>query len=289
MTPEIFSTHRCVLGEGPIWDEQSKALWWVDIKSSRILNKSPESNKTHSWEQPVRPSALARSNNGDFVVAYEDGVYRWCSQTNERTLLAVLRDEPANNRSNDGKCDRYGRMWIGTMDDGETKDTGALHCCWADGRSERVLGGVGISNTLAWTAGSETFYFADSKQQLIWAFDCEPDKPKLHNRRVFVNLQGTNFYPDGSCIDSDGYLWNAQWDGWRVVRYAPDGTEDKVVHLPVQRPTSCIIGGENGKTLFITSASIGLEQELKTDQPHAGFVFAVPIEVPGQPQTLFGD
>ena len=172
------------------------------------------------------------------------------------------------------------------MDDNETEISGALYS-W-DGESfNRVLEGIGISNTLAWSPCGRYFYFADSKEQTIWRFDFDQDAGVLTNRRIFVSLKGTDIYPDGSAVDSDGFLWNAQWDGWRVVRYAPDGTVNKIVALPVQRPTSCIFGGKKKNKLLITSAHIGLSPKERSQQPHAGDVLVIETDVVGKDGVIF--
>ncbi len=283
-----FSSQRAILGESPIWDPAGNCLWWVDIVGSKIFRRGMEDGSEQVWERQKRPTALGIDSRGGLVVAFDDGIHRWNPEKDQTEFFTALDGEPEGNRCNDGKCDPYGRFWVGTMDDAETAVRGALYCVEPSGKTHQLLNGIGISNTLAWDTKRSVFYFADSMAQLIWAFDFDPEKPALKNRRIHVDLRGTDIYPDGSCIDAEGGLWNAQWDGWRVVRYLPDGTEDRIITLPVQKATSCAMGGPKGKTLFITTAAKGLSEAGLAEQPQAGATFCVEVDVPGLRMGAFG-
>ena len=154
---------------------------------------------------------------------------------------------------------------------------------------ERIgLPEVLVTNTMQFSPDGRTFYTCDSAEQMILAFDHDLQTGGLSNRRVFASTLEAGCYPDGSAIDAEGYVWNAQWAGSRVVRYAPNGEIDRIVKLPVSRPTSCAFGGDELKTLYITSARIGLSDAALDRQPMAGSLFALDVDVPGLPVAEFG-
>ena len=280
MTLSIYSHTRCILGEGPVWDHNRQSLWWLDIKGKELFRKSTEED---SWILPRMVSALAHTDGQELLLAAEDGLYAFDPMQNSHKLLCEVETELPDNRCNDGKTDRNGRFWFGTMDNLERDITGGLYC-FNGNEIRKVLSDIQISNTLCWAPDNKTMYFADSAQQLIWAFDYDARNGTLSNRRVFVSLQGTSFYPDGSAIDADGCLWNAQWDGSRVVRYTPQGKEDFILELPTSRPTSCMFGGSDLQSLFITTASIGLAPD---EEKEAGKTFCFQTKTSGLPQTSF--
>jgi L-arabinonolactonase len=173
------------------------------------------------------------------------------------------------------------------MHDAEKESTGALYCISADRNARRVLDNTGISNTLAWSPDDTKFYFADSRIQTIFVFDFDKRTAHLSNRRVFATTLGQSMSPDGSAMDCEGYLWNAQWGGGRVVRYAPDGQISRIIALPVSQPTSCAFGGPGLSTLYITSARIGLDPRQLAREPLAGSIFAVDAGIGGLPVPDF--
>jgi L-arabinonolactonase len=151
----------------------------------------------------------------------------------------------------------------------------------------RILGEVGISNCFIWSLDNDVFFFADTLDKVIYKFDYDHAAGTVRNRRVFANTSADGAAPDGGTIDEEGGIWNAHWDGWRVVRYSPDGSVDRIVKLPVQKPTSCMFGGPDLRTLFITSAIWDLTPDKLADQPQAGGLFAVDVGVRGVPEPRF--
>ena len=151
----------------------------------------------------------------------------------------------------------------------------------------KVLDGIVISNSTVWSLADDAFYFADTLDGAIFRFDYDHEKGTLSNRRQIVDLKGAGIGPDGSTIDTEGYLWNAQWDGWRLARYAPDGRLDRIVDLPVQKPTSCMFGGPDLKTLYVTSAIWDLNPADLEKQPQAGALFALDVAIAGVPEPRF--
>lgn len=282
----VDAPERDVLGEGPIWDVAAGVLWWVDIVGRGLRRYRPATGDVDTWDLPEPAGSIAPTDSGKLLLAASSGFIGFDPVTNEFTHIIDPEPDRPGNRFNEGKCDRQGRFWAGSMDSSEKERTGALYRLDPDGTPRRIFDGLGIPNTLAWTADSQTMYFAETLDRTIYVFDYDPGTGIPSNRRTFATAPGPG-YPDGSTIDEDGYLWNAEWDGWRVVRYAPDGTVDRVVEMPVRRPTSCMFGGEDLSTLFVTSASRDLSPDQIAQQPDAGGLFAVETETRGIPEARF--
>jgi sugar lactone lactonase YvrE len=175
------------------------------------------------------------------------------------------------------------------MNESEPMPEGQYYKLTADMEIERIgLPEVLITNTMEFSPDGKTFYTCDSAEQMILAFDHDPETGALSNRRVFASTLEAGCYPDGSAVDVEGYLWSAQWAGSRLVRYAPDGAIDEVIKLPISRPTSCAFGGPGLQTLYITSAREGLSDAALDRQPMAGSLFAIEVETPGLPIPEFG-
>lgn len=268
------------LGEGPVWDHRSQCLWWVDILRARLHRCDLERAEHRTWELPRRASVIALTADPQRpLLATEGGVERFDARTGAPTLLCPMpADEPPQNRSNDGGVDTRGRFWFGTMSEEDGESTGSIYV-YEHGALRRVLSDWGIPNTLRFSADGRRFYVADSafRQIFVYAID---EHGALGSRETFIRTS-PEVAPDGSVLDAEGYLWNCEWDGARVVRYAPDGTVDRVVELPASRTTACCFGGPQLDELFVTSAAVGLERE-----PAAGHVYRVPVGVRGLPATI---
>lgn len=268
---------RNTLGEGPLWDAATKRLYWFDIKQSRLHWGIPATGEQGLWELPCRASAAAVRARGGLLMATERGVMDFDTATGELILRWALEAEPGF-RSNDGKIDVRGRFWWGTMDDDGGKRPGVLYRYDPDGTCTPVVDGIHIVNTVSCSPDGGTYYLADSAKQVIWAYDMD-EAGKLSNRRDFAVIEHGG--PDGSAVDAEGCLWNAQWGAWRVVRYRPDGAIDRVVEMPVEQPSSCAFGGPEMTTLYVTTAREGLSDEALAGQPLAGGVLAFETGVRG--------
>jgi sugar lactone lactonase YvrE len=209
--------------------------------------------------------------------------------------VAPEKDKPKN-RSNDGKCDRQGRFWYGTMinnmaDDGSetpiTGNTGGLYRIDPDGRVTQFENALGIANTFAWTADNRTMYFGDTFDA-IYAYDFDAAAGRVSNRRVFAKADTAKYgFGDGSTIDAEGCLWNCRWDGGCIIRWTPDGKMDQVVKMPCRRVTSCIFGGPDLDTLYVTTVTYGFSPSELADQKNAGGIFALDVGVKGLPDGEF--
>jgi L-arabinonolactonase len=275
------------LAEGPVWDPVERALFWVDIPAGLVQRFEPISGARAVWAMPEGVGALALREKGGLIVALASGFALFDPATGALDRLASPEAALSENRMNDGKCDRRGRFWAGTMNGRADTFAGSLYSLDADLSCRRVAEAIGISNGPAWSPDDRIFYFADSRRRLIYAYDFDLATGAIANRRIFADCSHELFEPDGATVDEEGCLWSAQWNGWRIVRYRPDGGIDRIVPMPVQRPTSCMFGGPNLETLYVTSARSGLSDEELAGQPQAGGVFALDAGVRGLPAFRF--
>ncbi len=268
------------LGEGPWWDVSLGALWRVDILGGLAHSWDPRTGEMAQWNLgqdvgfiiPMADGRLVAGRRRDVVVVdLADGSETTIAQTPGITQA----------RFNDGKTDRSGRVWAGTIVDDQSKPTAVFGHVDKTGFTE-TFGGLTISNGLGWSPDNSTMYVTDSGARTIWAFDYDLDHGEMSNKRVFAT--DDDCAPDGLTVDAEGGVWSAKWDGARVVRYEPDGSVSAVIPAPVSRPTSCAFGGPALDTLYVTSASVGLaDGEIETTP--AGSVLAVQPGVLGLPEA----
>ncbi len=278
---------NAILGEGPLWDSSKGVLYWVDIKRPAVFRFSPLSGQTGHWPmpRPIGCVALAQSNRLIFADADGFGFLNLASGDIKR--IADPESDCSGNRFNDGKVDRMGRFWAGTMDDLCLHATGSLYRLDPDGSVHRMVTDLTCSNGLGWSPDNSVMYFTDSMTRTIYACDFNLESGAVASRRVFARLKEDDGFPDGLAVDSAGFVWSAIWDGWRVIRFAPDGSIDREVRMPVQRPSSCVFGGADVKTLYITSACVELSWRALEAGPLAGSLFAIDVDVPGQVESNF--
>lgn len=268
-----------ILGEGPAWDPAAARLYWFDIKSKRLHWHEPAGD-SGVYELPVRASVATPRKGGGLLIVAENGLHAFDPDSGLMSLVEAVEPLLPGFRSNDGKIDVAGRLWWSVMDDDGGRRPGFLYRKDPGKPSVRAEVGVHIANTTCCSPDGRTFYLADSARQTIWAYDLD-ESGALRHKRVFATTSGEAGSPDGSAVDAEGYLWNAQWGGWRIVRYAPDGSIDRIVEAPVEQPSSCCFGGEDLSTLYVTTAREGLDAEALADQPWAGSLLAFQPGVQG--------
>ncbi len=279
---------KCVLGEGPVWDERTQTLYWVDIKAPAIWRLDPKTGRTQNWPMPHRIGAIALREKGGLVAALKPGFALIDLDANKLELIAQPEPDLPDNRLNDGACDVNGRFWAGSMDDTEQAPTGHLYRLNPDRSLARFEAGFVVTNGIRWSANGTRMYFVDSAARTIWVYDFDMTKGEPGARRVFARLTEDEGYPDGLCVDADDHVWSAHWAGARITRYRPDGTKERVIEIPAPNVTSCCFGGAGLDILYVTSARIGVSDEALARMPQTGGVFAVTgLKVRGRASPRF--
>jgi sugar lactone lactonase YvrE len=276
---------HAVLGEGPVWVAREAALYWVDIKGRKIF-RLDDRGKLEQWETPFRVGSLAPRAGGGFIVGTDHGIGTVDLASGQFDIVANPEPELPDNRLNDGKVDRHGRFWAGSMDDTEKVAAGALYRIDADFSVARIDENYRVANGPAFSPAGDLMYHNDSGRKITYVFDLDGDG-KATDRRVFATYGADEGYPDGMTVDAEACLWIAFWDGGCVRRYSPDGECQATIKMPVARPTSCAFGGPDFDRLYITSASIGLDEAARAVQPQAGSLFMASPGVRGLPELPF--
>ena len=268
--------HKCLLGEGPVWDVQRNMICWVDILKGEIHEFSPE-QKTHKTI-PVHQmiGAVAVCTNGNFIAAVQNGFASIDRESGEIKMIEDPELHLPGNRFNDGKCDPAGRFWAGTMSLKEESNMGNVYTIKNDVKAIKKIEAVSISNGMAWSLDHQTFYYIDSPTLEIAAYDYEKATGHISNKRIIIKIATEEGSPDGMTIDNEGMLWIAHWGGWQVTRWNPESGEKlHSIQLPVAKVTSCTFGGVGLEDLYITSAKVGLTEDELKEQPLAGSFFVI--------------
>jgi sugar lactone lactonase YvrE len=293
MTVHRLSAQCCChlkleLGEGIRWDARRGELAWVDVHRG-LLCTAP-GNGTSVGEVdfldvggPLTALFPLPDESDGWVVGRGPGLAALSRDGQLRILAEPEQRRPGHTRVNDGACDAAGRLFVGSMEYAGAKDHGRLYRIDLDGRLTVALAPTTVSNGICWSPDGTTMYFVDSGAATVTAFRYDADAGELHDPKVLVHIAEDGAVPDGMCSDDAGCLWVAIWDGGEVRRYAPDGELLARVTVPAQRASCCAFGGPDGTTLYITSARVGLSETDLSDQPHAGCLFAVQLDVSGPP------
>jgi sugar lactone lactonase YvrE len=273
---QTLTDHRCLLGEGPVWDARRSSLFWVDILRGEIHEYRPADGYSHTISVGEYVGAVAPYRDGRLMAALKSGIVLLDPDTGEREAVGHPEAHLPGNRYNDGKCDPAGRFWVGSMSLQEEPGAGSLYMIDHDRSITRQLEGVTISNGLAWSNDHRTMYYIDTPTFEVAAFDYDIATGGISNRRVAIRIPETDGYPDGMTTDREGCLWIAHWDGWQVTRWDPH-TGRKIHHIPMPaaRVTSCAFGGDTGNDLYITSARTGLSEEELGRMRGAGGVWKI--------------
>ncbi len=270
---EVAVDAHAQLGEGPVWDEASGQLIWVDIMAGLVHRFTPDAEVDESADvgQPV--GAVAARTTPGLVLAMRDGFGVLDTDTGDVQMIAGAEAHVKGNRMNDGKCDSAGRFWAGTMAFDQSPAAGALYRLERDHSVAKMIQGVSISNGLCWSADDRSMYYIDSPTQGVDVFDFDAASGGLSNRRRVIDIPKEAGLPDGMTIDEQGFLWVALYGGGAVRRYSPEGELDLTIELPAAQITSCTFGGNDFRDLYITSAAQELSEEALAAQPHAGALF----------------
>lgn len=277
------------LGEGPMWSVREQVLYWVDIVGRRLFRHSPVSGHTDARQVPYAPSAIVPRAGGGLLLVTKKGMALMDFDTGALQSIPVPLVDFSREVFNDAKCDRAGRLWVGTRDLDGKDPKGSLFRMDADFSMTRHTEGLVVSNGLGWSPDGRTFYHADTRPGRIDAYDFDLDAGSLSNRRTFIDYAGAPAArPDGCAVDAEGGLWVAEVEDWHLRRYAPDGRLDRAIRMPFRKPTSVMFGGTDLRTLYVTSMTFRLSEDELRGQPLAGRVLALDADVAGLAEPEFG-
>lgn len=282
---------RSQTGEGAVWDVGDQVLWWVDIPAGLIHRFDPATNENTSYDFGEPVGCLARRDAGGLIVAAKSGFYFYDPASGAREALADPEADLPDNRFNDGTTDTQGRFWAGSMKDGgEPERLGQFYRFDPDQRITAFFDKVYTTNGLSFSPDGRTMYFSDSNRDVrtIWSCDYDPDSGTPGTPRIFFDSREVAGRPDGGTVDADGCYWMAGVSGWQLVRITPAGKVDRIIELPVERPSKPMFGGANLDVLYLTSIGAGLTPGSEARQPEAGGLFAISgLGVQGIAQTRF--
>ena len=288
---QVITNHSCLLGESPVWDSAQQRFLWIDILAGEIHQYFTTTQVHRIFKTGQVPGALALCASGNLVAALQNG---FALVSLEKETILWLTDPESgkpDNRFNDGKCDPAGRFWAGTMNLSGKKGAGSLYALEAGGTVVCKIPEVSVSNGLAWSPDHTRFYFIDTAEGAVAAFDYDITSGHISNKSTAITIPPQMGKPDGMTIDTEGMLWVALWKGWGVARCNPrTGEILQQIKLPVSQVTSCTFGGKEWRDLYITTAKTGLSQEDIKNQPLAGSVFVIKnTGFKGLPGHLFKD
>lgn len=270
------SKTKCVLGEGPHWSDVEKALYWVDIEQ-KFLYRWTALTDQQQWFIPFQASAVLDSRFPKVTLATEIGIVSFDTDSMRYSVTIPIEADDPSRRSNEAKCDPNGTVWFSTLERRQERPTGRLYRVLSSGQVALWKRDLYIPNTLAWSPDGSCMYFADSKKREIYKADYSMNCGDAAAPTPWIIFHTGPGVPDGSTVDSAGNLWTAVWDGWRIDCHQPDGQLCSSVKLPVQRPTSCTFGGQRRETLYITTATVELDDMQLKHQPLAGHVLAIDL------------
>lgn len=291
MQIDIVLDVKTTLGEGPLWDAGQERLYWIDAAGCRVFRATADGRELRAWDVPSRVGSIAIRKDGQGAIcSLAKGFAALDFRTGEIEHLHDVEPQTPETWINDGKVDRAGRFFAGTMDSLEEGPKGALYRLDPDFSLAQVETGIIVSNGPCWSPDDRTFYFADSWSGEIWAYDYDIAAGTLANRRTFAVLdRGPVGAADGSTVDAEGFLWNAQVYDGLIVRYAPDGTRDRVIEMPVKKVTSVMFGGPDLDVLYVTSMARPPLPRFPADGVARGALFAIRgLGVRGIPEPRFG-
>ncbi|QLG92517.1 SMP-30/gluconolactonase/LRE family protein [Pseudomonas yamanorum] len=289
MPAELIVDARNAVGECPVWVPEENALYWVDIPNGSLQHWDAARGYVHAWKAPQMLACIARTNAGNWVAGLQTGFFQLTPHNDgslDTTSLATVEHARPDMRLNDGRCDRQGRFWAGSMvlDMGANAAAGALYRYETGKAAHARLNGLITPNGLAFSPDGRTMYLSDSHplSQQIWAFDYDIDSGTPSNRRLFVDMRSLPGRPDGAAVDVEGGYWICGNDAGLIHRFTPNGRLDRSLAVPVKKPSMCAFGGSRMDTLFVTSI-----RDDHSEQSLAGGVFALNPGVQGLPESPF--
>ncbi len=284
---QIVCHPQAELAESPVWDENTKSLYFVDIKQKKLHN-TDLSGTLKTWKLTDQTGAIALTEEDHLIAAQQDRFIEIHLSPFKEKTITTITGEPPHNRFNDGKCDPQGRFWAATMDDHCLQSTGSIWSLNSKRQIQRHHSGYTVGNGFGWNRAADRLYFTDSENRTIYYWSYSPDQGALLGTRIlFANIPEPHGLPDGLCIDAEDHIWSAHWGGHRITRYRPDGTIERTIPVPVPRPTSITFGGEDLTTLLITTAQHGLDSSTLEQYPLSGAILSLQVDVAGLPAARF--
>jgi sugar lactone lactonase YvrE len=269
------------LGEGVIWDAAGAAVWWTDIQGSTLYRYSLQDKKLEQWATPERLGSFALVANSDkLICGFASGFAYFNPVKGAIQWLSKIEQDNPGTRLNDGRADRQGRFWAGSMVEVGEQGAGALYSIDHQLRVSSQISGLTISNGLCWSPDGKLMYHTDTPSRSIYRYDFDTVSGAISNQSLLVRTE-KGCFPDGATVDAQGYIWSAQWGASRVARYNPEGETDFILPLPVSQPTCVAFGGSDLNSLFVTSAYEGLDAEARATQPEAGNLFIFETDIKG--------
>lgn len=282
MKAEVLYPSQCILGEGPIWHAQRKCCFWVDIEKGILYEYSWLKKITKFWRFDYKLSLVIQGRNNHLILGLNGGIARFDLESENLEWLLDIETEIADNRCNDGSCDRYGRLWIGTMQMQFKKGAGSLYCIDKDLNIKKKLDKVSISNGIAWSLDGKRLYYIDSPTQVVQSFIFKEETGEISFEKNVIQIPVKMGTPDGMTIDEEGMLWIAHWGGFGVYRWNPlDGKILDKIDIPAPNVTSCTFAGANLDHLVITTARENLKKEDLKEYPESGNTFVAKTQVKG--------
>lgn len=279
---------KAQIAESPVWHPESNSLYWTEIHGFRLHKLDVTTGQDQAWTVKEKVSSFALCDDHLLVASLHSGFALIDLKTETLARIARPFDDSLHVHLNDGRCDRSGRFfWSGSTHHPRTMKNGALFRLSGDGECRQMADGIIASNGIAFSPDNRILYYADSRAFHILAFDLDPVTAELSNRRIFAALEPGKGMPDGAAVDSEGCYWTAVFKGRRIVRYRPDGTIDRTIEMPFDNPTMVAFGGPDYRTLYITSGRSQLTPEQLAEQPLAGDIFRMSVDVPGLPEPRF--
>lgn len=285
--PRLVLDAKADLGEGPLWSARDQAIYWTNIKVGRLNRYRLSDGAAHSWDMPDMIGwAVERRGGPGLVVGLAHAIAEVTLDPLTVTRRLEIETDQPDNRLNDAKVDSQGRLWFGTMHNPEREASGAFYRLDPDFSVHAVDRGYVVANGPTFSPDGRIVYHTDSSAREIYQFHVDTDG-SLGGKRVFARFSEEEGYPDGMTTDREGCLWVAHWGGWRITRFRPDGTRDRVVRMPVSQVTSCAFGGDHLDRMFVTSARIGLSGAQLEREPLAGGLFEIDPGAKGLPTQQF--
>jgi len=277
-----------VLGEVPRWHPLERALYWIDAFKPAVHRLDPASGKLESFTPPEKLGSFAPRAGGGLLIAGRGGLAHYDPASGTLDRIVDPEGGGAVNILNDGRCDRRGRFWVGSMSKTMERASGSLYRL-ERGHLAAVDDGIWVANGVCWSPDERRMYLADSHVKTIFVYEFDLAAGTIGPRRVFATMGDRPGVPDGSSVDAEGFIWNAVFDGSCLLRYAPDGRVNRIVQLPVSRPTACAFGGADLATLYLTTARFRLAPERLAAEPLAGGLLALDVGVKGLPEPLYAE